>query len=242
MGDYEHFRLFLGTRSLRFSYGVPGGTSAHGLQERTAALPPVEMAATLEDWGFAGLLIDRRAYPDRGDALLGALAAAGRPVAALGARPELAFVRLNPSATPRPPDPALLRHRPAWSPEAGTGQVTLHALEGWHGLEREDGRAWRWAGKRAVLGLWNETDAPRQVRLTGQVQGAAPGRLSLRRDSEELASWELGRDAVSLGGTSFPIPAGATLLEWRFDGRLVRPDGDPRALGFLIEGLGAAVD
>ncbi len=242
MGDYEHLRLLLGTRDLRFSYGVLGGTSAHGLQERTAALPPADLAATLESWGFAGLLIDRRAYPDRGDALLGALAATGRNVADLKARPDLAFVRLSPATTPQPPDPALLRHRPAWSPETGTGEVTLHPLEGWYGLEREGDRAWRWAGKRAVLGLWNDTVSPRRVRLTGRVQGASPGRLRLRFDGGELASWELGREAVSLGATSLSLPAGASRLEWRFDGRLIRPDGDPRALGFSVEGLGVAAD
>jgi len=102
--DYEHLRPYLFTTHLRFSYGSDKGRPREEWQRRVEELPPEAMAAALEGFGFVGLIVNRKAYEDRGDALRLALAASGRPEAWESPDRDFLFVRLRPAAAPRGPD------------------------------------------------------------------------------------------------------------------------------------------
>jgi hypothetical protein len=237
MGDYEHLRLYLGSHTLHFSYGALGGSHAQGLIERTAALPPPALVTTLERWGFDALVVDRRAYPDQAAALLGSLEKASRPSQSVTGRPELALVVLQPSHSPEVPDVTLEKYSPAWSPPTLNDGPSLHVGRGWFGLEHDGERLWRWAGRKAVMIAWNEAPTPQRVRLSGQIQTAAPGRLTLQLNSRDVRQWDLQREPIMIDDLVIVIPSGASRLEWSFDGRLIRSSDDPRALGFNIENL-----
>jgi hypothetical protein len=58
------------------------------------------MVADLERYGFAGILLDRRAYPHNAADLLADLAAAGRPAVLAHAAGDYVFVPLHPAAAP----------------------------------------------------------------------------------------------------------------------------------------------
>lgn len=238
MGDYEHLRLFLGTNSLQFSYGALTGLPTRFWAEHVSSLSPTTLVASLEQAGFAALLIDRRAYADEATGLTHSLAVAGYPATKLDARPELTLVVLKPVAQPALPDLSVLKIRPYWNAADAPGAISLHAQSGWFDLEMQAGNSWRWAGRRAVLGLWNDTDSDQPVMLTGRVQPASAGRLLLTFNGLNVREFKLHRAAVELGGLQLTLPPGPSRLEWHFDGRLVRPPGDPRALGFQVENLG----
>jgi hypothetical protein len=103
-GDYEHLRPYLHAERLRFSYGSDKGRPREAWQRRAAALEPAAMAAALERIGFAGVLVNRKAYADGGAELRDALAQAGRREAWESADRDFLFVRLQPATTPEPPD------------------------------------------------------------------------------------------------------------------------------------------
>ena len=78
--DYVLVRPYLHSHSLRWSYpamrGREGGRWAHD----TAALDPADLLSIVRQSGFAGILIDRDLYRDRGAAIESRLAAMlGRP-------------------------------------------------------------------------------------------------------------------------------------------------------------------
>jgi hypothetical protein len=105
--DYEHLRPYLQTTRLRFSYGSDKGRPREAWQRRAEALVPADMAGALERMGFAGLLVNRKAYPDGGLELKEALAAAGRSEAWESTDHDFLFIQLQPAAQPEAPDEVL---------------------------------------------------------------------------------------------------------------------------------------
>jgi hypothetical protein len=105
--DYEHLRPYLHPTRLRFSYGSDKGRPREAWQRRAEALVPADMARALERMGFAGLLVNRKAYPDGGLELREALAAAGRSEAWESTDHDFLFIRLQPAAQPAAPDDVL---------------------------------------------------------------------------------------------------------------------------------------
>jgi len=80
------------------------------------------MAATLESYGFAGILINRVAYDDRGEKLIAELAEAGWPVEfEQGIDNEWVFIRLRPVSAPT---------LPTLTPYALTPQKEKYSLDG----------------------------------------------------------------------------------------------------------------
>jgi hypothetical protein len=236
MSDYEHLRLLLGTQTLRFSYGALAGSLPQLWAEHAASLPPPALIATLEQAGFAALLVDLRAYTQETD-LIQAFNSLGYSATPLAGRPELALVRLNPVSSPALPDLASMIIRPRWAASAPAVAVAAHAFSGWFDLESHGSQRWRWAGREAVLGLWNGQDTVQIVNLTARVSSLSPGRLTLTLNGNEVRRVELQQTPMDLTELSFSLPPGSSQLKWHFDGRLVRPDGDPRTLGFQVEAL-----
>jgi len=105
--DYEHLRPYLHARQLRFSYGSDKGRPQDAWQRRVESLEPAPMAEALERIGFAGIVVNRKAYPDGAQELREALAAAGRLEGWESPDRDFLFVRLTPEPSPQPPDAVL---------------------------------------------------------------------------------------------------------------------------------------
>jgi phosphoglycerol transferase len=57
MADYEHFRPYLFTQHLHYSYGTNKGRGDSDWQNELCKLAPAEMASKLEDYGFAAMAL-----------------------------------------------------------------------------------------------------------------------------------------------------------------------------------------
>jgi phosphoglycerol transferase len=77
MGDYEHFRPYLYTKNLRFSYGTVKGRKGSDWQAKLDANKPLEVTTELAAKGFGHVLINRRAYVDQGVGLKNRFESAG---------------------------------------------------------------------------------------------------------------------------------------------------------------------
>jgi len=103
VNEYDHFRPFLATRTLRFSYGEPKGRARGAWQHDYSRQTPAELIESLEEAGFAGLYINPQGYPDNAASLLAELAAAGRADVLEEPRDGPKVVPLHPAARPQPP-------------------------------------------------------------------------------------------------------------------------------------------
>ena len=69
MKDYDHFRAYLHSESLRWSYGTIKGRMTDGWQKAIAEKPVEEFVALASLSGFGGIYLDRFGYPDGGPEL-----------------------------------------------------------------------------------------------------------------------------------------------------------------------------
>ena len=219
MGEYEQFRPYIHSTGLRFSYGTDRGRPRDAWPGPLAGKPPREIARRLESYGFAGLLVSRRGFPDGGAALLEGLAEAGRPAALESEDGRLVFVPLEPAPRPRKPG------------------VPLLFAGGWEEEGDPEGEEGRWSTGDAEWVLTNEGARPRRLRLSFRLAAARPRQVALMRGRRPLASW---RVAGSLGveGLVLEAPPGRTRLRLRTD----RPaeevaDGDGRPIAFQVSRL-----
>jgi len=101
LGDYELFCPFFYSSKLRYSFGSNKGRQGADWQLDVQDLPAGEMALALESYGFAGILLNRKGYEDRGEQLLSELAEAGWPMEfEQGVDNEWVFIRLTPAEEP----------------------------------------------------------------------------------------------------------------------------------------------
>jgi hypothetical protein len=104
MGEYEQLRPYLHSASLHFSYGSDKGRPRENWQREAQELGLWRFVAVLEQYGFSGLLIDKRGYKDTGVSLLSALRAFGHD-AVISESQDFVCIALKPSLLPsHPPD------------------------------------------------------------------------------------------------------------------------------------------
>lgn len=66
MQDYEHFRPYLYSKSLHFSYGTNKGRDDANWQKEIEKMPIKNMIKKLEEIGFSVIILNKKAYKDGG--------------------------------------------------------------------------------------------------------------------------------------------------------------------------------
>jgi len=100
MNPYDHFRPYLYSSHLRFSFGSDKGRSREKWQLDIARSSPKEAAAQLEKYGFSGIYVNRSGFGDNAESFVQALRAAGYNQVIESADRDLLCVVLKPSSTP----------------------------------------------------------------------------------------------------------------------------------------------
>lgn len=245
MGDYEEFKPYLFTRSLKFSYGVAHGRPGYAWASTVEGLPAPDLIEQAHGLGFAAILIDARAYAD--DKLTALTGALGH---ALPQPPQVSPDRrwwlfpladcCGPDAAARRPIESVFAYAADGTPLTfgNGGRGGLYRAGGWDALE--DWGVWS-LGSTARLRMRLEPRPRGPLLLTLDAHAllgphAPTRRLVLEGNGRVLGDvrFELGAPAPSLRfelPDDLPGPDG--LLELRF---LVSPVTTPRAAGVNIDG------
>ncbi|MDE3083723.1 MAG: hypothetical protein KGJ37_00700 [Verrucomicrobiota bacterium] len=202
LADYEHFRLYLSTKTLRFSYGALKGRSPARWQHDYEQLEPRALASALEEAGFAAICIDRRGYPDRAEALLAGLSK-GRSM--LADSEDFAVVRLQPATKPRPP---LAR--------------SLSFGQGWNPRDPADDEHTRWTNGSASFSFYNPYPSAIQVALRFTVNGVDKRHFILRINDHEQFRATLDADPLEVNLPQIELQPGINRFE------LVTPEASVR--------------
>lgn len=176
--DYEHFRPYLTTQTLRFSYGAAKFRSRSRWQRDLENLPLETLVRRLESYGFAALYLNRKGYEDRAEKILGELAQLGYGRRLQGRGGQQVVVFLQPTARPRKPLGRLLTFGTGWHPRS------------------EDGV--RWANSDAEVSYYNPYDTPLVADLRLQLVGVTPRDVLLRHNGREAGRIQAGEEPMLL--------------------------------------------
>jgi hypothetical protein len=241
MGDYEEFKPFLLTRTLRFSYGVGHGRVGYNWNKYVEGLPAPDLIAEAHRMGFSAILVDSLAYTADSlkattDALAAVLPAAPSvsgearwwlfPLEGCcgGAAPSSVAPDRIPRAFAYPADGIRFDAR---------GNGALYSARGW-----EDAESWgAWmAGTHSSVRFRIDTVPSAPLTLVLQTQMLLGPKLPERslvvtangkRIDERMYTQETRAQTLSI-----PLPQGTIgadgLLEIAFD---VTPGATPRAIG-----------
>jgi hypothetical protein len=210
VNEYDHFRPYLATRTLRFSYGESKGRARGAWQRECIRMEPAALVRTLENIGFAALYINRQGYADYAERLLSALAATGRTelVEATGA--NAVVVLLHPVEQPQPPLAHAFTFGRGWNPrppeETGPEPYWEPALP------RTDHEP-RWTTGSASLSYDNPFSHPlaASVRLVFNSVGVRTVRIVL--NGREQKSLRLGTELKEVNLPALALRPGVNRLD-----------------------------
>jgi phosphoglycerol transferase len=233
MRDYDLFRGYLHSETLRWSYGVMKGRDGDAWQRQVVAKPLSGMIEDLMFAGFSGIYLDRYGYADQGgelEAKLTEILGVG-PLVSSNAR--LAFFDLAEFTQKlRAQSPAEQWYRKQES--AVSAPLALQWRGGFSGLEGTPENNWRWCSSRGELHIRNSS--PRAKKVTVEMSLAtgydefSPLRIDSPWFTEKLAV-NATRQVVS---KSVVIPPGGSVIKFESEAKRVKAPGDPRTLVFRI--------
>ncbi|MDI1249151.1 MAG: hypothetical protein PSV13_09840 [Lacunisphaera sp.] len=202
--DYEHFRLYFSTRTLRLSYGAAKLRARSRWQRELENVSPTVLVRRLEAYGFAALYLNRKGYEDRADSILRELAALGYTRRLEGRLGNQVIVFLRPAAVPQLPF--------ARSPTFG---------QGWYQLP-DNGV--RWAYDDAVMSYFNPRAEPVSVDLRLALRAVGPRNLTLWHEGREIASLAVAQDERGLQVPGLILMPGVNRFTLRSDAPPSRAD------------------
>jgi hypothetical protein len=215
MADYEHFRPYLHTTFLRYSYGTNKGRVDSAWQDQVASLPPRELVNSLENAGFGAVIINRKGYQDGGKKLIHGFLEAGKSV--IADSPDMIAFVLQPAIHPVLPLGVLMS-------------------KGWSHDEPEQ----RWAvAMVAEVDIQNSTLQGRKSDIRFGLKGLHSQNITISVNDVILE-----KVALTGGADPFPVHLaldlvpGLTRVKIATDVKPARPDnGDMRMLSFAISGF-----
>jgi len=215
MESYAHLKPYLYSRSLRFSYGSVKGRPRERWQREAVQLGAADLPRTLENYGFAAVMLNKRAYEDRGASLVATFQATGRARVVAESR-EMIGLTLSPSSRPLMP--------PVF--EAA-----------WYDLEGDQRKNWRWSSGNADVVLESAQSKPVLVHLTFRLASLEPREVDIYFGDLAVYKARLtGSDeTTSPIDLNLTLPPGPSRLHFQTDKPAeIASTTDPRKLAFKL--------
>ena len=231
MTDYEHFRPYLFTQQLHYSYGTDKGRGDTDWQNKTSRLAPSDMIAKLESYGFSAIMINRKGYEDNGARLIDGFKSADRSV--IADEGDLIAFQLNPSSSPRLP--VIKPYQP---------DVSADFNSGFYEMESSGTYIWRWASSDAILTVSRphlpvDAEPPDQIEIQFDVEPFGARTIWMEIDGTSktmiLAEGQQQKKAVKI---IMPCEKLSTEIRFSSDRPAELPgNGDSRPLAFRLLNL-----
>ena len=217
MVDYEHFRPYLFTTGLSYTYGNNKGRHDEDWQENTAALPAREMVDSLENQGFSCICINRNAYLDRGEELLASLRETGLRDFRESAAHDLVAVFLAPRKSREIP-------------------MTIYLGHGFYGWERSAPPGvdrWSWCVQTGDIVIRNPSKSTIRTTFNATLIPYVKQTVTVAFGSvKQIVDLE-GPTVVTLDGLELAPGGNVLTFSSTYEGE--RPNtGDPRILAFRV--------
>lgn len=232
MTDYELYRGYLHSESLRWSYGAMKGRESDQWLENVSSKNTEDMLRIISIAGFSGVYVDRFGYEDNGASIENELNSIlkEKPLEDRNRRLMLFDLRNYTKELKKQ------YTEEAWADEK---EQILHPVlfnwtRGFFSLEGNAENNWRWCSKNGQLIINNMSLEEKQIKIQmGFVSGHPEvSTMTIRSDSFN--------DIFSVNNIEtkykkeLAIPPGKTVIEFKCDAKRVYAPDDPRYLVFRV--------
>ena len=224
MNDYDHFRAYLHSKSVRWSYGAMKGRMTDLWQRTIAAKPAEQFVALLSLSGFSGIYLDRFGYPDMGADLEEKLSRLLNIKPMVSPDKRLLFFNmseLNKRAIEERERLLPFALLPVWA-------------EGFSYLENTPQGDWRWCSSEGKLYIYNISNKQKLATLE-MVLATGQGKFSNLTIESPVYS---GHFKVNGEGKFFSqtikVPPGILVMSFKSDAIRVTPPKDLRFMVFRV--------
>lgn len=216
MHDYHHFRGYVHSNKLRWSYGAMKGRDVSNLYERINELPVPNQVEYLRDLGFQGIYIDRRGYKDHAKSLERELSQLLNVEPIVSRNDELSFFRLDPNSK-------------------GTNGSGLDKLtwfgKGFYPLETaSDGKKWAWSSGNADVIIYTPKNSAAKCSLGFTFDSLVSRRLEVFLNGEQLTAVTLRPGNPEKIELTVQLKTGFNTLKLQTDMPARRPNSSDRRL------------
>jgi len=232
MVDYDHFRGYVHSKNLRWSYGTIKNREIDRAQQSVALSAPEKMVETLAFAGFGGIYVDRFGYEDNGAAIEAELSRALQSTPLSSPNGRLLFFNLVNYGRS-------LREKYSDSEWAVKKELSFHPiLLNWSGgfsdPEHRPNKTWRWCSNEGELRIDNTSELPRTIKLD---MAFATGYPEL--DDFSISGLITEKLRVNNNPSAYSktvtVPPGESVIRFRSAAKRIDEPRDPRFLVFRIE-------
>lgn len=232
LGDYELFKGYLHSHSLRWSYGAMKGREGDIWLRDTSEKPLPEMLENVALVGFKGVYVDRFGYSE-GATIEDKLRELIGQAPLVSSNQRLVFFDLTEFS-----DRVLKKY--------STDEVTqkreliMHPLvlkwsEGFSDLEGNPDDNWRWCGSSGQMTITNSSPRPRTLELEMKLFSGYKQPANMRVKSNEFSdAFSINSDGKDYARTITIQPGASVILSFECDGERIVAPADPRVLIFKV--------
>lgn len=232
MGDYELFRGYLHSKTLRWSYGAMKGREGDIWQKQVAEEPLNDMVNTLAFAGFNGIYLDRNGYVDEGVEIETKLAKILDTKPLISANNRLAFYSLVEY------NQRFKRQFSAKEWDDRRNQA-LHPVifswkNGFYGLEGTPENNWRWSSADGELSIYNYSQENKKVIIQMSLTSGYDDFSNLKIEGSSFTENLKINNKGKFFSKTVIISPGTNLIKFSSDANRVDAPSDPRDLVFRV--------
>lgn len=238
MRDYEHFRAYLHSHSLKWSYGAIKGRPVSIWQNGISILPTEKMTTNLSVAGYSGIYIDRNGYSDHGAKIEKEISTILNQKPMISENNNFSFFDMRHyAATVKNSGPVALWDGHSTPQPLAQKKISLSWNKGFYSLEVSGANKWHWSNKQSVLAIVNYTDKPLELKLSFKAVSGDSNVSTLTLTSPLITKKIKVNNEGAVFSETIIIPPGIHRLNFYSNAHQLIAPGDQRQLFFRIENL-----
>ena len=229
MLDYDHFRGYLHSNSLRWSYGAMKGREADYWQRSVSNKPLEEMIETLSLAGYNGIYVDSYGYTDSGSEITSNLSKILMTSPLKSENGRLYFFDMTLFNSQ-------LKSQLTAEEEFKNGVVNNCFFgEGFYSLENNQNNYWRWGRNKAALYITNPYDHNIDMHIETSFFTGYDEHSNIKVESEYFSDSFSTNKSGYFYSKDFVLPPGTHRIYITCDANVVYTPNDSRSMVFRVE-------
>jgi hypothetical protein len=236
MKDYDHFRPYLHSHDLYWSYGALKGRPVANWLEKISHLSTMTMLKHLAYAGYKGIYINRNGYADHGVKIEKEITSLIKTKPIVNDVTGVSFYDMRNYIA------HLKKQETSSSWDAHiraehSENLSVSWGKGFYELEKDTNAVWHWSNNRSVLNIVNYDNKPLKIRLSFRAVTSDRDFSDLFIKGREVNEKLRVNSAGIIFTKTFLLAAGQHKIAFYSDAQRVFAPADPRQLHFRIENL-----